>query len=236
MAASFASMKKYLIFNADDFGASTGVNRGIVEAHRLGVVTSASLMVTGSAVREAVSMSSDCPALDVGLHWDVCGEDDRSFAFDDAGAVREEFRRQIGEFEDLLGRPPTHIDSHQHAHRRVMPLFRELVAPLGVPLRGDGRVTYLMGFYAQWKWKVTELDHVSVPSLQKLIRVEVLPGISEIGCHPGYVTDDYRAVYLAEREAELETLTDPRIAETIREEGIELVGFADYARIAGESR
>jgi predicted glycoside hydrolase/deacetylase ChbG (UPF0249 family) len=53
---------KFLIFNADDFGASTGVNRGILECHTRGVVSSTSLMVTGRAVREAVSISRDHPA------------------------------------------------------------------------------------------------------------------------------------------------------------------------------
>ncbi len=70
-------MKRFLIFNADDFGASTGVNRGILECHTRGVVTSASLMVTGRAAREAVAMSRDHPGLSVGLHWDVWGEDER---------------------------------------------------------------------------------------------------------------------------------------------------------------
>jgi len=142
-------MYKYLIFNADDFGASTGVNRGIIEAHAHGVVTSASFMVTGRAVREAVALSRDHPSLALGLHWDVCGEDEREFDLEDAAAVRAEFERQLFQFQDLLGRMPTHIDSHRHAHREVMPLFRELVAPLGVPLRGDGQVAYLSGFYSQ---------------------------------------------------------------------------------------
>ncbi len=52
-------MEKYLIVNADDFGASTGVNQRILECHTRGVVTSASLMVTGRAVGKAVSMSHD---------------------------------------------------------------------------------------------------------------------------------------------------------------------------------
>jgi chitin disaccharide deacetylase len=81
--------KKYVIFNADDFGASIGVNRGILECHTRGVLTSASLMVTGRAAKEAVSMSRDNPGLSVGLHWDVWGEDEREFDLQDAAAVRE---------------------------------------------------------------------------------------------------------------------------------------------------
>src|SRR5262249_13860063 len=102
-------MSKYLIINADDFGASTAVNPGILECHTRVVVTSASLMVTGRAVAEAVALCRDHPALSVGLHFDVWGEDERDFDMGDASAVRAEFRRQVDEFRRLLGRDPTHI-------------------------------------------------------------------------------------------------------------------------------
>ena len=225
-------MAKYLIFNGDDFGASTGVNRGIVECHAHGVLTSTSLMVTGSAVAEAVALSREYPKLAIGLHWDVWGEDEREFDTSNHVAVRDEFRRQLDKFHRLLGRAPSHIDSHRHAHRdeHVFPLFRELVVPLGVPLRGDGRVNFVGGFYAQWEWKVTNLDYVSVPFLQRMLREEVNDGWTEFSCHPGYVSSDYSAVYLHEREAEVRTLTDPRIRETIEGLGIRLVSYADYVR------
>lgn len=221
---------KHLIFNADDFGASTGVNRGILKGHTDGVVTSTSLMVTGRAVQEAVSMSRDHPALAVGLHWDVWGEDEREFDTSDVPAVREEFRRQLDEFGNLLSRMPTHIDSHRHAHREkhLLPVFHELVEPLGIPLRDDGGVGFVGGFYAQWEWKVTNLDYVGVPFLQKMLREEVPEGWTEFSCHPGYVSSDYEAVYDTEREAELETLTDPRIRRTMEELGIHLTSYADY--------
>ena len=48
-------MEKNLIVNGDDFGASAGINRGIVESHARGIVTSTSLMVTGRAAREAAA-------------------------------------------------------------------------------------------------------------------------------------------------------------------------------------
>src|SRR5262245_64014874 len=157
-------MDKYLIVNADDFGGSTGVNRGILECHTRGVVTSTSLMVTGRAVHEAVGLSRDYPKLAVGLHFDVCGEDEREFDTDDVAAVRDEFRRQLDEFYRLLGSLPTHVDSHRHVHRQehLMPVFQELVAPLGVPLRDEGRVNFVGGFYAPWEWQVTNLGDVSV--------------------------------------------------------------------------
>jgi predicted glycoside hydrolase/deacetylase ChbG (UPF0249 family) len=224
------SVEKYLIFNADDFGASTGVNRGILECHTRGVVTSTSLMVTGRAVNEAVSMSRDHPRLAIGLHWDVWGEDEREFDIENVPAVRDEFRRQLDAFHRLMGRMPTHVDSHRHVHREehLMPVFRELVAPLGVPLRDDGRVQFIGGFYAQWEWQVTNLEYVSVPFLQKLLLEEVPEGWAEFSCHPGYVSNDYTSAYLTERETEVRTLTDPAIRRTISDLGIRLASYADY--------
>ena len=232
--ASSGAAARHLIVNADDFGASTGVNAGILDCHLRGIVTSTSLMVPGAAVREAVAMSRDNPALAIGLHWDVWGEGELAFDLDDRQAIRDEFRRQLDRFHDLFGRLPTHVDSHRHAHRaeQVMPLFQELVEPLGVPLRGDGKVRFVGGFYAQWEWQVTDLDHVSVRSLQKMLREEVGEGWTEFSCHPGYVSPGYEAVYLAEREAEVRTLTDPAVRRTIDELGIRLASYADYAGCA----
>lgn len=223
-------MDRYLIVNADDFGASVGLNRGILEGHKHGVVTSTSLMVTGSAVQEAVAMSRDCPGLSVGLHWDVWGEGEQTFDVSNIAAVRHEFQRQIEAFHCLLGRLPSHIDSHHHVHRRaeLIPVFRELVAPLGVPLRGDSNVQFVGGFYAQWEWMVTNLEYVSVPTLQRMLHNEVEPGWTEFACHPGYASPDFTSVYLHEREAELRTLTAPAIRETIEALGIQLVNYTDY--------
>lgn len=57
-----------LIINADDFGLTAGVNRGIVEAHEHGVVTSATLMANGPAFEEAIALAQSRPRLGVGCH------------------------------------------------------------------------------------------------------------------------------------------------------------------------
>jgi predicted glycoside hydrolase/deacetylase ChbG (UPF0249 family) len=223
--------ERHLIVNADDFGASEGVNRGIVECHVDGIVTSTSLMVTGRAVDEAVELSRAHPDLAIGLHWDVWGEDEREFDTSDSAAARAELERQLDEFERLMGRLPTHVDSHRHAHREgdLMDVFADVVHPLGIPVRGDGRVEFVGGFYAQWEWMVTNLEYVSVEFLQQLLRDEVAEdGWTEISCHPGFASDDFMSVYLAEREAELRTLVDPRIRQTIDELGLTLSSYADW--------
>lgn len=225
-------MSKYLIVNADDFGASTGINRGIVESHQRGIVTSTSFMTTGRATAEAVALARENPNLSIGLHFDVWGEDEREFDLGDTAAVRDEFRRQLDDFQRLMGRLPTHVDSHRHAHRQpgMLPLFQELVAPLGVPLRDDGRVKFVGGFYAQWEWMVTDLEKVSTEFLLEMLRTEVEPGWTELSCHAGYISPDFQSIYLSEREAEVATLTDPRVRDAITENGITLVNYEAFDR------
>lgn len=57
-----------MIVNADDFGRSPAINQAVRRAHRDGILTTASLMVTGVAAMEAVAMARDHPRLGVGLH------------------------------------------------------------------------------------------------------------------------------------------------------------------------
>ncbi len=222
--------ERVLIVNADDFGASEGINRGIVEAHTGGIVTSTSLMVTGSVVAGAVALARAHPELGIGLHLDLDGEQaDPDLDPSDTAAVRAELARQLEVFGELMGRPPTHVDSHHHIHRRpeIEPIARELVAPLGIPLREDGRVTFVGGFYGQWEWQVTDLHHVSPEFLIWILRNEVGEGWTEVSCHPGYVSDDFTSLYLTEREAELQTLTDPSVRAEIEAAGIRLASYRE---------
>src|SRR3954465_14971640 len=110
--------ERYLVVSADDFGACRGLPRGIAAPHPKGVGTSTSLMVPGPAADEAARLSREHPDLSIGLHWDILGEDEREFDTYDLDAVRREFSDQIKRFEDLIGRGPTHIDSHRHTHRQ----------------------------------------------------------------------------------------------------------------------
>jgi len=61
-------MTRRLIVNGDDFGSSREVNEAVILAHRRGILTSASLMVSGAAFEHAVALAKDNPGLAVGLH------------------------------------------------------------------------------------------------------------------------------------------------------------------------
>ena len=152
---------RILVINADDLGQSDGVNAGIAEAVADGVVTSASLMVRWPAAPAAARWADAHPEVSVGLHVDLGewvyrgGEWATLYQVvdpNDAAAVDAELSGQIGRFVRLLGRLPTHLDSHQHAHRQE-PLRSRLLAAgdrLGVPVRGaSSAVAYCGGFYGQ---------------------------------------------------------------------------------------
>jgi hopanoid biosynthesis associated protein HpnK len=59
---------RLIVVNADDFGRSSDVNAAVVRGHREGLISSASLMVTGDAFEEAVALARQNPRLGVGLH------------------------------------------------------------------------------------------------------------------------------------------------------------------------
>jgi chitin disaccharide deacetylase len=67
-------MNRRLIVNADDFGWSSSINEAVLQAHVSGILTSASLMVSGDQFAQAVRLASQHPHLGVGLHLTlVCG-------------------------------------------------------------------------------------------------------------------------------------------------------------------
>ena len=226
-----------LIVNADDFGYSHGINRGVAEAHTRGIVTSTSLMVNAPRAREAAALARDLPSLSVGLHVNFTNEGERLVEFTDAAACRAELERQLAAFQAMLGRPPTHLDSHQHVHRgrAPHPVFREAADRLGVHLRDDPPVAYKGGFYGQWEFGVSDPTKVSVEFLSRMLREEFPEGIYELCCHPGYVDPEASFVYHQDRERELATLTDPRIRALLGELGIRLAGFAELPALVREA-
>jgi predicted glycoside hydrolase/deacetylase ChbG (UPF0249 family) len=214
---------RLLIVNADNFGLSRGVNEGVLEAHANGIVTSTSLMVFEPAAADAARAAAEYQRLSVGLHFVHDGSAD----LDRPDEVASSFRVQLERFRELVGRDPTHVDSHHHVHTKSATrraTFAQLVEPLGVPLRGQGAVAYIGAFWGQWEPGVTKLRHVRRPFLLQLVRTKVGDGFTELGCHPARI-GDFSSSYLDERAVELETLTEPGLRAEIAALGVELVSF-----------
>src|SRR5262249_48976068 len=131
---------KYLIVNADDLGAGSGVNRGILEAHRRGIVTSASLMVDAAGSEEGARLGRSARRRGLGLHVDLGahfsnGQGAGERGANGHGSLRLELTRQMGRFIELTGRPPSHIDSHRDVHRDpgLLAAFIELARRWSIP-------------------------------------------------------------------------------------------------------
>lgn len=121
---------KRLIVNADDFGFTPDVNRGIVAAHRDGILTASTLMANGEAFDDAVRLARQTPTLDVGCHLVlISGRSLRPPYAPLPRSVPELLRalamRQINVYEELAaqvrkilaaGIEATHLDTHKHTH------------------------------------------------------------------------------------------------------------------------
>ncbi|MBV7336733.1 ChbG/HpnK family deacetylase [Chloroflexi bacterium TSY] len=220
---------KYCIVNGDDFGASHGINRGIIEAHRSGILTSTSLMVNMPCSEAAATLSRDVPNLSIGLHVNLTNEDEDPFVdLTNMDACQAEVDRQFNHFQTLMSRLPTHLDSHHNIHRdpQLLPLFLDIARQHGLPLREHSPVRYFSNFYGQWGGE-THLEQISVDSLVQMLETEVRKGFTELSCHPGYVDPDFQSIYAIEREAELKTLCDPAIRKKFAELEIQRISFRE---------
>jgi predicted glycoside hydrolase/deacetylase ChbG (UPF0249 family) len=150
------AMERYVIINSDDFGMTPGVNRGVIDCYRAGLLTSATIMVGSDAFEEAAAAARENPGLGIGIHVSFTSgrryflsERLRRFPLETRGVhrflpaylcglipkdiVRQEISLQI---ERLLaaGIEPTHIDSHHHIHAfpSLLPIFLEVAKRYGI--------------------------------------------------------------------------------------------------------
>jgi chitin disaccharide deacetylase len=222
-----------LIVNADDFGLSAGVNRGVLRAHRQGIVTSASLMVHGAAAPAAAAVGRRHSGLSVGLHLDLCEWERRNGGWApayervDSAAVAAEIDRQLERFRTLVGRGPTHLDSHQHVHRDepARSLIADVAGSLGVPLRHAGPVRYCGAFYGQASDGTPLPEGIGPDALVSIVR-DLPAGFTELCCHPSEEAE-LRSSYAAERLVELRSLCDPRVRRAVDAAGVRLCSFHD---------
>ena len=219
---------KYLIVNGDDFGASAGINRGIVEAHCRGILTSTSLLVDSPWSGDAAERARDLPGLSIGLHIDL---PERSTNRSLPDGVAAELERQFFRFKELVGRPPTHIDSHHNVHRAAELLFYflEFAHEHDLPLREYSGVRYLSSFYGRWSGE-QHLEQITVENLLCMLKTQIQVGVTELSCHPGYIDADFKTGYAIERETELRTLCDPRVRRFLIDHEMELISYRELAR------
>lgn len=154
---------KRLIVNADDYGHAAGVNRGILDAHHKGIVTSTTVMINYPAAPDGLEVALDsAPDLGIGLHFTLTSgrpvlppEQVPSLVRDDGyffilkdwipqfekinpDEVRRELTAQFDRYVSLTGKKPDHLDSHHHFTYLLPAAFEvmlDLAAQYQLPLR-----------------------------------------------------------------------------------------------------
>ncbi len=236
-----------LILNADDLGYDPAVTRGILEAMRQGVVTSATLMVNLPFSEDAAQQAA---GLAVGLHLNLArgravwagfpaalrtsaGElDERNAAQLPAEVVEAEAKAQLDRLEALLGRPATHVDVHKHLHRHpaVLQGLAAAARAKGLPVRsidpGMRAALRAAGVRTNPHF-IGDAGAEAYWTLQQLREsLRALPeGLTELMCHPGYTPQTLKSGYSSQREVELATFTHPDARRWLEAEGIEPCDF-----------
>jgi chitin disaccharide deacetylase len=227
-----------LIVNADDFGLSRGVNYGIIDAHRYGIVNSTTMLVNMPGAEHAVELAKMFPQLGVGVHLTLtCGKPvsrdvpslvnaNGYFKFDKnvdhhvevvLEEVEYEWDAQIKCFLSY-GLTPTHLDSHHHVHRLdcLSPVIKALSQKYQLPVRNVFRqqVTEITPFS---DLLITDFygDNVNEAFFDDLdVRVKENLTV-EVMCHPAYIDSYLRAnsSYCDQRLKELDILKNVELGE-----------------------
>jgi predicted glycoside hydrolase/deacetylase ChbG (UPF0249 family) len=246
--------QRRLIVNADDLGRTAGINQGVFDAHRRGVVSSVTMMVNYPAALEVPALSGANPALGIGLHVALTGgvptlpPDRVRSLVDGAGRlppkpdglggaapdeVLDEARAQLARFRQIMKRDPTHFDSHHHSHREVPAVLEALVTlgrETGRPVRAAspevGKRLRREGIKTTDVF-VEEFFDEAV-TLEVLLRIiGGVQGTMELMCHPAVVDEELRSTssYAEPRTRELAVLTDRRAREAVERAGVQLIHF-----------
>jgi predicted glycoside hydrolase/deacetylase ChbG (UPF0249 family) len=157
-------MQKQLIVNADDYGRTPGVSRGILQAHREGIVTSTTVMINQPGIEEQLAAALACSKLGIGLHlvftaWrPILPPETIPSWVDDQGQfldqhtvwakaetlsldqLRAELAAQVERFVACAGRRPDHLDCHHFVY--LYPPFFRVYADLAVEYRLPLRVPF----------------------------------------------------------------------------------------------
>ena len=246
-----------IIFNADDFGFSKGVNHGIIEAFQNGMVRSATMMAVMPGFEHAALLSKQNPELRIGVHLTLAAGRSAGGVYKtitdseglflpqnelikraahcdiDMQEVEVEYEAQIQKILEA-GVKPDHFDSHHHTHNLqcVVNVFLRLAKKYSACVRIYNKAL-LTGDYADIK-TTSAFDDKFYGETTTEEYIKELTGryngdSLEVMCHPAYLDHTLleTSSYNLKRIFELKTLTSPDVKAYLLDQGHELCSFSD---------
>lgn len=247
---------KKLIVNADDFGMTEGNTIATILCHETGILTSTTLMVNMPFAPLAAKLAKKHPDLGVGIHFvltvgrplvdgaksytDENGNFRRPNSYEDGkphanlDELYTEWKAQMEKFIELMGRKPTHIDSHHHVHMLPwhMEVTKRLAEEYKLPIRLEEfdekypfpQAHFTRGFYGD----TANPSYFSEQNTFGLLDHE----ICEVMCHPALI--DQRLLdmssYALPRARELQTLRSDEVRDWVHQNDIELINYSDLTK------
>lgn len=245
-----------LIINADDYGITSGVSKGIIEVMKHGVLSDTTAMANMPFFEEAMEMAKENDIFEMGIHLTAsCGSpvlpaaevselvnEDGTFLrrpkekllFVDQ--VENEFRAQIDKFMKT-GIKLNHIDSHHHCYsffpevlKMVVGLAKEYNVPMRCPNNNDLHIVKEAGVKVP-DYFVMDFYEDNVTEEFLIERLKGLNGkyeVVEIMAHPAIVDQELINLtsYNTDRAKESEVLKSEKVKKFIKENNIEVIGFS----------
>jgi len=149
-----------------------------------------------------------------------------------------EWKAQVRRFQKIWGRMPTHLDTHHHIHQnpKVGRVFLKLAKELKLPFRFARKVVNrsVISRFRRWDLllparlvgSLKPSEHWTVTTLSQALG-SVPPGISEVMCHPGYVTAELKQMssFVSGRQKETQCLMSPRIINLMIRLKVQLINY-----------
>ena len=241
-----------LIVNADDFGLTNGVTYGIMDGIQHGIVTSTTMMVNTPGTLTAAEIARQNTDMAVGLHINIslgspltrcpsllkdgCFQKPAILGTDDGYRETElysEIRAQYMRFLTLVGRKPTHLDSHLYAHQRfpkVGAAVQRLAEEEGLPIRDMATSGYpRVYFEGNFKVKPGENFAQIKEKCRQLLQELTNQAIAELMVHPAFIDLwlQRHSSYSSQRILEHAVLTDPDVRKYLSEAAVKPASFRD---------
>lgn len=241
---------KYLIINADDFGMTEGVSKGIIDACEHGIVSSTTFLANSECFEFSASLLRSCRDIGVGVHLALTSgcpvssnvpsllteqgaffrehEFEAKLEYMDYCEIKREFLAQIEKVRKA-GIEITHFDAHSHIleFKKVSAAVVELAREYGVAVRKTADpppdIKTTEGFTRSFYGQnATELN------IKMLLKKYEKCASLEITCHPGYCDPELliKESYSKKREMEIAVMKSIELKAHVSRLGIEMITFA----------